>query len=63
MFFDNDITMCLSETCPLAQSCYRKQAKPDKYQSYSDFTGWCVLHHEYEFYWPMDEEKGINDYE
>jgi len=34
-----DITMCVRESCPLADSCYRKLATPDPlYQSYSEFT-------------------------
>ncbi len=36
-----DITMCLSESCPVRDTCYRKQAKPDKYQSYSIFDYTC----------------------
>lgn len=32
-----DITMCLSLGCPYAAYCYRKTAKKDKLQSYSDF--------------------------
>jgi len=32
-----DITMCKSEGCPLAETCYRKQAKREIYQSYAYF--------------------------
>jgi hypothetical protein len=33
-----DITMCKSEGCPLADTCYRKQAKSNEYmQSYAYF--------------------------
>ena len=33
-----DITMCTSSTCQNREQCYRAMAKPDKYQSYADFT-------------------------
>lgn len=36
-----DITMCTSSTCQNRQ-CYRAMAKPDKYQSYADFTKLCA---------------------
>lgn len=30
-----DISLCMTENCPLAEKCYRKHAKPDPYwQSY-----------------------------
>ena len=32
-----DITMCLTENCPLSNNCHRKTAIPDKYQSMSCF--------------------------
>lgn len=34
-----DITLCTSALCPLKESCYRSQAKPNEYhQSYCDFS-------------------------
>lgn len=59
-----DITMCRSNDCPKRSHCYRAQAKPDKLQSYSDFSAECF---QYNFlrYWGMsgesDEMKGDND--
>lgn len=33
-----DITMCISEECPVCDLCYRHTAEPSKYrQSYSNF--------------------------
>lgn len=32
-----DITMCLTENCPLADKCYRKTATPSTYQSFQYF--------------------------
>jgi hypothetical protein len=33
-----DIAMCTNTACPLADSCYRKQAKPNEYyQAYHPF--------------------------
>ena len=32
-----DISMCSNEECPLRETCYRAQAKPDSYQSFSEF--------------------------
>ena len=36
-----DITMCIATGCSIKNSCYRYTAKPDKYQSYSDFSSFC----------------------
>lgn len=48
-----DITMCMSKTCPKRESCYRALAKPDRLQSYADFTEVCEKNDEY--YWPVDD--------
>ena len=32
-----DITMCTNTLCPNACDCYRIQAKPGEWQSYSEF--------------------------
>ena len=37
-----DITMCTSASCANREQCYRAMAKPDKYQSYGDFTKICA---------------------
>lgn len=37
-----DITMCTSQTCERRGQCYRAMAKPDKCQSYADFTKLCA---------------------
>jgi len=50
-----DITLCKSEGCPLSETCYRKQAIPDKLmQSYSHFLkedGTC------NHYWKTSNKK------
>lgn len=44
-----------SSDCPKHSHCYRAQAKPDKLQSYSDFSAECA---QYNFlrYWGMSSE-------
>lgn len=37
-----DITMCLTRTCLKKEECYRYKAKPDRYQSYANFTELCA---------------------
>lgn len=51
-----DITMCCSSDCPKRSHCYRSQAKPSKFQSYSDFSSECL---QYNFlnYWGMNRES------
>ena len=36
-----DITMCTSENCTEKDRCYRAQAKPSEYQSWSNFEYSC----------------------
>lgn len=48
-----DIAMCSTEGCPLASSCYRKQATPDKWQSYSNFK---YQDGECDAYWDINDE-------
>lgn len=36
-----DITMCFAKNCNIKEHCYRFTAKPDKFQSYSDFSELC----------------------
>lgn len=45
-----DISMCTSENCQMKDSCYRVQAKPSTYQSWSNFEYSC------------NEESGFCDY-
>lgn len=33
-----DVTMCISKSCNKEGCCYRAMKKPDKYQSFEDFT-------------------------
>ena len=50
-----DITMCMNHSCPMADTCYRNQAKPDKYrQSWSNFNP--DDEPECRYYWSMDEQ-------
>ena len=48
-----DIAMCSTEGCPLAPSCYRKQATPDRWQTYSEFK---YQDGECDAYWEITEE-------
>ena len=36
-----DITMCTSQNCLYKDKCYRVRAKPEKYQSWSNFEYTC----------------------
>lgn len=45
-----DITMCVSNNCPYKDKCYRSQAKPSNYQSYSNFEYTC------------NEDSGFDDF-
>ena len=47
--------MCRSNGCPKRNHCYRAQAKPDKLQSYSDFSAECFQYNFLRF-WSMSEE-------
>ena len=51
-----DITMCCSSDCHKRSHCYRAQAKPDKLQSYSDFSAECFQYNFLRF-WSMSEES------
>ena len=33
-----DITMCVNETCPLRERCYRFRATPSEMQSFTKFS-------------------------
>lgn len=36
-----DITMCICNSCPVSEQCYRVKAKSDPYQSYCNFEYEC----------------------
>lgn len=59
-----DITMCSNENCQMKNSCLRHTAPPDKYQSWSDFGGFCNEGTNYSYYmldWRTDlEGSGAN---
>lgn len=50
-----DITMCRNDQCPMKMNCYRHQAIPNKWQSYTyyspDARGHC------EAMWPVEKEE------
>lgn len=48
--------MCRSSDCPKRSHCYRAQAKPDKLQSYSDFSAECFQYNFLRF-WSMSGES------
>ena len=49
-----DITMCQRKDCVKSDKCYRKQAKPNTWQSYALFN--CSKENNYEFFYLI--EKG-----
>jgi len=55
-----DISMCLNHECHLAKECYRHEAKPSEWQSYSHFhpdeSGKCK--HFLPIWTPQDENLG-----
>ena len=53
----SDITMCASQNCPEWDKCYRAQAKPDKYQSWSNFEYVCNESSGFQDYIPCPKEK------
>lgn len=53
-----DITMCLSESCPYKNKCYRAQANPNPYyQSYSNFEYVCNKESGFEDFIKMSKTK------
>lgn len=36
-----DITMCVTQNCPMRDKCYRVQAKADEQQVWSNFENTC----------------------
>lgn len=52
-----DISMCTSENCPMRHSCYRVQAKPSTYQSWSNFEYTCNKDSGFCEYIKLNKEK------
>ena len=48
-----DITMCTSVSCSERENCYRVQAKPEKYQSWSNFEYTCNENSGFEYFMPV----------
>ena len=57
MWLGNDITMCFAEKCPIKEQCHRYTCKPDRFQSYSDFSFLIKEDNKCEYYWPMEKEE------
>ena len=55
MWFGNDITMCTAVNCPRNNRCYRFMAKPEKLQSYADFSEVCYENKSYEYFYPLED--------
>lgn len=49
-----DICMCMSKNCERREQCYRSQAVPDRYQTYSNFEEVC-RDNNFEYFWQMKE--------
>lgn len=56
-----DITMCTSKTCQNREQCYRAMAKPDKIQSYADFTKLCTDNPSQRMWLIKDEDVLVSD--
>ena len=48
-----DITMCISKNCPYKEKCYRTQAKPSNFQSWSNFEYVCNENSGFENFMPV----------
>ena len=48
-----DITMCCCKDCKKKDSCYRANASPSIYQSWSDFQKFCEKN-DYKYYIKME---------
>lgn len=55
-----DITMCTSKTCERRGQCYRSTAKPDKIQSYANFTSLCA-DRDFRCQWTITEKEVLDD--
>ena len=45
-----DLTLCSSKECPVRDACYRSQAKPGQFQSYSNFEYTCNEDNGFSYY-------------
>ena len=54
--FENDITMCMTENCPMKDKCYRYTAIPERIQSYSLFGPVCCDNGNYDYFIDNEEE-------
>ena len=54
--FENDITMCMTENCPMKDKCYRYTAIPERIQSYSLFGPVCCDNGSYNYFMDNEEE-------
>lgn len=52
-----DITMRTSENCPIRDSCYRMQAEPSQFQSWSNFEYTCNENSGFDDYIKYDTQK------
>ena len=57
MWWGNDITKCPGGNCPYKEDCYRYTVKPDKWQSYADFSKLIDDGRKCEHFWPNDTSK------
>jgi hypothetical protein len=56
-----DICMCYNrKDCPKQEQCYRAKAKPDRYQSYSDFENVCNKENNYKMFWKIENYKEVS---
>lgn len=54
-----DLAMCMSKNCDRREECYRAQATPSRYQTYSNFEDICNEGN-FEYFWEM-QIRGDND--
>lgn len=51
-----DISMCENYECKKRNQCYRHTAKPEKYQSYAEFSEICGNWNNYKYMIPNGEK-------
>ena len=54
-----DITMCMSKNCDRREKCYRSQATPARYQTYSNFEDFCNEGN-FEYFWKIEDRGDDN---
>ena len=57
MWWENDISKCPGNDCPMKEQCYRYTVKPDRFQSYSDFTQDLNSEEKCKFFISNEDEK------